>query len=114
MGDGERPSPNRRPRVGVRAEIRDHLVNGKNRVGTGYRVRTMHEPILLATLGKCRPEVLSTQREGRAGLGQRVWCSRGRRNETKRLKTTAVGRGTGRASPFLGVAHPSHRVSMCQ
>lgn len=26
-------------------------VNGKSRMGTGYRVRTMHEPILLGTIG---------------------------------------------------------------
>jgi len=27
-------------------------INGKHRMGTGYRVRTMHEPILLCIIGK--------------------------------------------------------------
>lgn len=30
---------------------RKTTVNGKIRMGTGYRVRTMHEPILVGTLG---------------------------------------------------------------
>jgi len=32
--------------------------NGKARIGTGYRVRTMHEPILVCTLGNPRHQPL--------------------------------------------------------
>lgn len=31
---------------------RKTTVNGKIRIGTGYRVRTMHEPVLLGTIGE--------------------------------------------------------------
>jgi N6-adenosine-specific RNA methylase IME4 len=39
-------------------------VNGTVRIGTGYRVRTMHEPILVCTLGHPRHRPLPSSFEG--------------------------------------------------
>ena len=39
-------------------------VNGKSRMGTGYRVRTMHEPILVATWGKPKHKALPSMFDG--------------------------------------------------
>lgn len=41
-------------------------INGKRRMGTGYRVRTMHEPILLATIGKPQHKAFPSVFEGLA------------------------------------------------
>jgi len=41
-------------------------VNNKNRMGTGYRVRTMHEPILLATTGSPQHKPFPSTFEGLA------------------------------------------------
>lgn len=39
-------------------------VNGKPRMGTGYRVRTMHEPILLCTLGNPKHKAFPSHFDG--------------------------------------------------
>lgn len=40
--------------------------NGKNRMGTGYRVRTMHEPILVGTIGNPKHKAFPSVFDGLA------------------------------------------------
>ena len=41
-------------------------INQKHRVGTGYRVRTMHEPILVCTIGRPKHKALPSVFDGLA------------------------------------------------
>jgi N6-adenosine-specific RNA methylase IME4 len=54
--------------------------SGKARIGTGYRVRTMHEPILVCTIGnpqhKPFPSIFVASRASTAGsrMSSTIWC----------------------------------------
>jgi N6-adenosine-specific RNA methylase IME4 len=54
--------------------------SGKARIGTGYRVRTMHEPILVCTVGNPqhkpfrRPSRASRASTAESRMSSTIWC----------------------------------------